>query len=149
MWLKQCSISKSVMDTDLTLINYSSLLQDITLNRFTYNLPPTTASLATQNNDDKQKTQTRGTSGKRDVPEIFRNNDRVDGWKLRQGESWYNIFRNKAIEGPMLSTKCHPCLKFHVRGSCYVDCRNRASHCVLKGEDKKKVSEFIKTLRGE
>ena len=86
---------------------------------------------------------------RREGTAVQRNPDRVEEWKLRNGESWSNVFRNKAIEGPMLNTRCHPCLKYHVRGSCYVDCKNRASHCVLKGEDTKKVSEFIRTLRGE
>ena len=148
LWLKQCSIVKSVVDTDLTLMNYSSIIQDIKLNRFVYILPPTIASLlAPKQNEYKAKQKQ--TSVVSSSVELKRNQNQVEEWKLRRGESWSNIFRNKAIEGPMLSTKCHPCLKYHVRGACYVDCKNRESHLVLKENDKKKMNDFIKSLRGE
>ena len=148
LWLKQCSIVKSVVDTDLTLMNYSSIIQDIKLNRFVYILPPTIASLlAPKQNEYKAKQKQ--TSVVSSSVELKRNQNQVEEWKLRRGESWSNIFRNKAIEGPMLSTKCHPCLKYHVRGACYVDCKNRESHVVLKENDKKKMNDFIKSLRGE
>ena len=147
-WLKQCSVTQAVTDTDLNLMNYSSLIQDVKLNRFMYILPPTTASIESKTEERKMVSKNAGTR-REGTTAVQRNPDRVEEWKLRNGESWSNVFRNKAIEGPMLNTRCHPCLKYHVRGSCYVDCKNKASHCVLKGEDTKKVSEFIRTLRGE
>ena len=39
-WLSQCSKCKIVINIDLLLIDFSSLLQDIMLNRFYYILPP-------------------------------------------------------------------------------------------------------------
>ena len=146
LWLKQCSTHQAVTDTDLSLVNYSTLIQDIKLNRFMYMLPPTIASF---NSDNKDKSKAKDRSSERGAVELVRNSNRVEQWKLRHGESWNNVFRNKTIDGPLLSTQCHPCLKFHVRGSCYADCRNKASHCNLNSEDKTKVDQFIKSLRGE
>ena len=150
-WLKQCSTHQSVMDTDLSLINYSTLIQDVKFNRFTYALPPTIASLVGNDAKEKKKGQDRNGNAKDQsgTSDLVKNPNRIEEWKLRHGESWNNIFRNKTIEGPMLQAQCHPCLKFHVRGSCYADCRNRASHRELDGEDKSRTDLFIKSLRGE
>ena len=149
LWLRQCSTSNSVMETELNLMNFVSLINDVKLNRFNYILPPTIAALVVdeypEGNTTKRPSPRNNSSG----AEIHKNTKRVEEWAMRKGESWHNVFRNKAIEGPMLSTKCHPCLKFHVRGSCYKDCKNKASHGVLNNDDRKKVNEFIKTLRGE
>ena len=148
LWLRQCSTQQAVTDTDLSLINFLSLIQDIHLNRFAYILPPTIASLVTDK-DEKKAGGAKSGDGRREGPELVKNNNRIEAWKLRRGESWTHIFRNKIFEGPMLGTKCHPCLKYHVRGACYADCKNRDSHCQLKGDDKTKVDAFIKSLRGE
>ena len=149
MWLKQCSIHQTVTDTDLSLVNYSSLIQDVKLNRFNYALPPTIASIIAIPKEKSRSKDQRRERGTREMTELVRNGTRVEQWKLRHGESWNNIFRNKTIDGPLLSTQCHPCLKYHVRGSCYADCRNKTSHCVLNSDDKSKMDKFIKSLRGE
>ena len=150
MWLRECSVHQSVTDTDLSLINFASLLQDVQLNRFIYILSPTIAALVSDTKEPKVGTKPSREGEKfREGAELVKNTQRVEEWKLRRGESWTTVFRNKTIEGPLLQAKCHPCLKYHVRGSCYADCRNKASHCQLRGEDKNKVNQFIKSLRGE
>ena len=40
-------------------------------------------------------------------------------------------------------------MKYHVKGYCFKDCKNKNSHRVLEGEDKRKTDKFIKELRGE
>ena len=130
-------------------MDFSSLLSDVQLNRFVYTLPHSIAKLVPQENEERQHTRNGGHQKERTKVNVVRNNDMVGDWKLRRQETWQNIFRNKTIEGPMLSMQCHPCLKFHVRGTCFEDCRNSISHCTLKGHDKSRVDKFIKTLRGE
>ena len=39
-------------------------------------------------------------------------------------------------------------MKYHVKGVCYDDCKNRDSHKSLVGHDKDKTDKFIKSLRG-
>ena len=70
-------------------------------------------------------------------------------WKLRQSESWDDIFMNKTNDSPFLSMGCRACLKFHVKGICYTDYRYKSSHVELNAEDSKKLSKYIKMLRGE
>ena len=61
-WLKQCSIHQMVTDTDMTLVDFTSMLLDIQLNRFVYTLPPSIAKLATstENADDRKRPESRG-----------------------------------------------------------------------------------------
>ena len=145
-WLRQCSIKQMVTETDISLMDFNYMLQDINFNRFYYTLPPNVASVVTKTVGREHETKRDPPQGK---PQHVRNDCVVQEWKIRPSETWANIFRNKTINGPMLSMKCHPCLKFHVRGVCYADCRNKDSHCTLVGEDKARVTQFIKPLRGE
>ena len=80
---------------------------------------------------------------------MVKNNNQVNSWKLRNNETWNTVFRQKTVEGPLLSLSCKPCLKFHVKGHCFSDCKQKASHCSLKDDDFNKTNEFIKTIRGE
>lgn len=145
-WLKQCSTHDMVCDTDLSLVNFETLIQDIKFNRFMYTLPPSIAQLV-EKQEKGLKPVRRGENQAAASP--IQNTKMQKDWKLRRDETWNNIFRNKTIEGPTLSMKCHPCLKFQVRGGCYSDCKNKGSHCVLVGEDKTKMDKFVKSLRGE
>lgn len=151
-WLRQCSVHDMVIDTDVNLMDFRQLLMDIRLNRFVYFLPPSIAKLA---HDDKIEPK-RGDSARKEKATTVKNPATtvknpalVPEWKMRNNESWNTVFRNKTIQGPMLTMNCHPCLKYHVRGSCFNDCRNIASHCTLSGDDKGRVTKFIKSLRGE
>ena len=79
MWLKQCSVNQSVIDTDLSLLNYSTLIQDVKFNRFTYSLPPTIASLVADEARENKKVQERSSDrAPRVTVELVRNPARVE-----------------------------------------------------------------------
>jgi hypothetical protein len=139
IWLKQCSIESSVEDTDVSLMNFAQLTQDIQLNRFNYLLPPCVTSA---NQKDKDPTL------KKKKFEAEKNTSITREWKLRPCESWEAIFQNKTNDGPTLSLGCKPCLKYQVKGICYNDCKHKDSHKILQGEDKAKTDKYIKELRG-
>jgi hypothetical protein len=141
MWLKQCSYSATVIDTDTSLMDLSSLIQDIQLNRFNYHLPPCVSKVNTRDEGNKE-------TNKKKKFEAEKNMKLNPDWKLRQSESW-DIFMNKTHDGPFLSMGCRACLKFHVKGICYTDCRHKDSHAELNDEDSKKFSNHLKMLRGE
>jgi hypothetical protein len=141
--LKQCSAATSVVDTDLSLMDFTQTIQDIQLNRFNYILPPCVTKVTNEKEDS-------GTPHKKTKKfETEKNTNMVKEWKLRPTESWEEIFLNKTNDSPMLSMDCRACLKYQVKGICYSDCRHRASHTILRGEDKEKLSKFVKELRGE
>ena len=85
-WLKQCSMRDSVIDTDISLVEFSSLLSDVQLNRFTYRLPPSIVRLEQEKKDDAgSKFQKKR---KHDRAEMVRNASVVNEWKLRPSENW-------------------------------------------------------------
>ena len=147
LWLKDCSLHSSVVNTNLALIDFTSLLNDVNFNRFVYNLPPSIAKISSEEKHHEihqLKKQKRSAT-----PVMVRNNDINADWKLRNGETWNTVFRNKSADGPMLSLQCRPCLKYHVKGVCYEDCANKVSHCTLIESDKEQTTNYIKSLRGE
>ena len=151
-WLRQCSMKDTVIDTDFSLVEFSSLISDVQLNRFHYLLPPSVAKVIPSklnDDDDIEKRSTR--KRQRGDPQIqmVRNTHSCADWKLRNSESWATVFRNKTIGGPMLSLQCRPCLKYHVKGLCYDDCMQKNSHCKLEGHDERATHDYIKQLRGE
>ena len=142
-WLKQCCRVESVSETNLQLMDFAQLFFDIQSNRFFCSLPSNIMKLSSNENENKN-------SKKRKHVEKFINNAMNSNWKLRNNESWDTIFKGKTKDGPMLSLGCKPCLKSHVKGICYSDCQNKASHCpIVNEEDIKKTDDFIKSLRGE
>ena len=56
---------------------------------------------------------------------------------------------NKPNEFPDLSVGCKPCLKYHVKGLCYSECRYQSSHSVLETYDIMKTGKRIEQLRGK
>ena len=54
---------------------------------------------------------------------------------------------HKSCNGPLLSTNCKVCLKYHVKGFCLGDCNFRGSHTKLSGGDFSRINKYIKSLR--
>ena len=73
----------------------------------------------------------------------------VEAWKLRTGENYDIVFRDKVKNGPILSMGSRGCHKYHNKGWCYSDCGNAKSHTKLKGEDFRKFDAYCKKCRGE
>jgi hypothetical protein len=146
LWLKQCGSYHAVTDTDVSLVEFTSLTSDIQLSRFNYVLPPSVSKVSKMESEVESPNER---NKKKKIVEARRNLDIEEEWKIRPTETWDTVFKNKVKEAPFLSIGCKPCLKYQVKGICYTDCINQASHCKLHGEDKVKVSNFIKGLRGE
>lgn len=143
-WLRQCSSVDAVTDTDLDLVNFTTLFKDILLSRFDITLPPNIGTIKTgRTNDDAPPKKTRA------APVMVRNDNQIREWKLRHNEKWETVFRSKSQQGPMLSIGCKPCLKFHAKGFCFEDCALLQSHVSLSPEDKTATATYIKELRGE
>ena len=152
LWLKQCGQSDSVMDTDLTIVNFSTLTQDFTLNRFQYFLPPSVMEIVNGNNDEDKENLQRKSKKKKESQqsERVKNEEMRNDWKLKDSKNWDSTFKNKNVEGPMLSFGCKPCLKYHVKGVCYTDCKYKEAHRnITNTDDAEKTSKFISGLRKE
>ena len=144
-------MKSAVSDTDISLVELSSLISNVQLNRFHYLLPPSVAKVNSAKTEEDVAIESNRSARKkkREDPKMVKNQQLCAGWKLRNSESWVTVFRNKTIDGPMLSRQCRPCLKYHVKGICYDDCVQKNSHCKLEGHDEFATNVYIKQLQGE
>jgi hypothetical protein len=151
-WLKQCCRANDVLETNMLLVDFSSIFYDVQLNKFHCYLPPNIKKVekAKDNNEEEDSNVSRRKKkSKTKQTEQIRNESQVPEWKLRLDENWDTVFKNKTRDGPLLSNNCKPCLKYQVKGICYSDCPFVQSHKKLSGDDICKTSKFIKELRGE
>ena len=80
-WLRQCSMKSVVSDTDISLVELSSLISDVQLNRFHYLLPPSVAKVnSAQTEEDVAIESNRSTrKKKREDPKMVKNHQLRDG----------------------------------------------------------------------
>jgi hypothetical protein len=148
-WLNQCCRVDNVIETNLELILFSSMISDIQMNRFNCYIPPSFGKLQ-KKKEEKEVNPNKKLKRQENQVESVKNQSQDKNWKLRVDESWDSTFKNKSKEGPTLSVGCKPCLKFHTKGLCYSDCPFVKSHKQLQGNDKNKMNDFIlKEIRGE
>ena len=77
------------------------------------------------------------------------NNEMVEEWKMRSGENYDTLFKDKVKQGPILSMGCKGCHKYHNKGWCFPDCNNKESHRKLSEKDSKQFGSYCKQCRGE
>ena len=112
-WLRQCSLCDSVEHTTIKLLDFSEVFEDIMMHRFPYILPLSVKKMkapikptgddSTENNRAVKKPR---------QPELVRNSNIPQEWRIRQGEKWDTVFRNKTLQGPDLECGSKFCLKY-------------------------------------
>ena len=151
-WLGECARAQDITETSLELVDFSTIISDLKLNRYYCDLPSNIKMIVKDDIEDEdapkesKKRRTSQDSSNSNVSKVVLNQDQVQEWKFKERENW-QMWRNKTVNGPTLSNNVKPCLKFHVRGSCFDDCNNKSSHKKLKGDDYKKTDDFIKNIR--
>lgn len=148
LWLKSCMKAENGKGTLDDLINFQSLISDIQLNRFMFNLPASVTVVRPRridNDDDGREVPKRQRQGAKRVD----NNDAHPSWIMRANESYDTVFAHKVKQGPTLSFNAKGCHKYHNKGYCWDDCQNAASHKKLSGTDFTKFGNYIKQCRGE
>ena len=131
-----------------SVINFEGLIERIRDQEFTPRLPITFKTKT----DSKRKAQdepedTEDTSGNgggggnprggkrtKTKASVERNEDPVDGWLLKDLKKWPQFSGAENSKGrPLWDEKTPICHKYHIKGVCYSDCPNKASH-VGKGD---------------
>ena len=150
-WLGECGRVSTVEQTSLELVGFISIITDLKLNRYYCDLPNSIKSIA-KGDDEKTEnkvipTRKRKSSGDGSNNLKVISNDKIENeWKLKDQELWQD-WRHKVGNAPLLSCNSKPCLKYHVKGTCFEDCKNKASHRKLTGKDYEMTDNFIKKVR--
>ncbi len=150
-WLGECGRVLTVEQTSLELEDFISILTDLKLNRYYCDLPTSIKLIAKRDDEktDNKVTPTRKRKTSSDGSNNFKvisNNEIENEWKLKDQETWQD-WRHKVGNAPLLSCNSKPCLKYHVKGTCFEDCKNKASHRRLTRKDYETTDDFIKKVR--
>ena len=78
---------------------------------------------------------------------MIKNKNIEQTWKLEQRENWNQTFRHKSKDAPTLGNGSKVCLKFHVKGFCFQDCKFKGLNTQLTGQDFEVPDKYIKWLR--
>ena len=146
-WLQQCSTVPSAEETSLSLLDFSSLFDDVMMNRFQYNLPSSITKITPKREKPTFDFEFGREKKKPRQAEHVRNPHVPEEWKLKNGEEWDKVFVKKTLSGPEMSCGAKFCLKYWVKGLCYEDCRQKCSHGNLTHADKVAAGAYIKSLR--
>ena len=152
LFLKSCVRADYPNKASIQYLNFQSITFALELNNFSYFLQPAIKQLKRNNDTDqggseikkKSKNQINNESRERTV-----NNEMVEEWKMRSGENYDTVFKDKVKQGPLLSIGCKGCHKFHNKGWCFPDCNNKESHRKLSEKDSRKFGSYCKQCRGE
>ena len=153
-WLSECGRQDTVENTSMELVDFASIISDLKLNRYYCDLPNSIQVVARRDSESNEPTlhqeKKRKSSDDSDhfSKKVTKDETMNPEWRLKNNESW-QAWRHKVANAPSLSCNAKPCLKYHIKGSCFEDCTNRMSHRILKGEDYRKTDEFIKKMRQE
>ena len=154
-WLIQCSQSDNVEETSMELVQFSNLIVKLQLNEFSCFLPVNIKKIIKDKSKKRDSPEVKGPNsesnknGKKAKQEnVMVRNENVDqDWKLKDSENWNLTFRHKSRDAPTLANGSKACLKYHVKGFCFDDCKFRGSHHQLTGDDHEKTKTYIKSLR--
>lgn len=166
-WLKQCEEADDRADVDDDLLNFSHIVEDTLNQSLRVNLPPVfdvqrpdpepREPVWNETDGGKQRGKKRG-RGDLDEDDktrgIVRNEQQVPSLKLKPGEDWNDIKSKLPHERPTWDGEGgkRMCLRYHTKGYCFPDCKNKASHVPRSQVPAKKVTEmesFLARARNE
>ena len=162
-FLMQCKRCHDREDVNDNLVNFAELSEDCLNQSFNISLPPAFQISGAPKQDQKEKenkrkrTNDRGGGKEREKADFVPNDDQEEAFKLKVGESYKDLVVNKLISDIPHWEKekhgindCRMCKRFHIRGLCFSDCPNAASH-VAKGaipnDRKEAMKSWMKRLR--
>ena len=143
LYLESCTRAEDREEVDNSLIDFSNDHRDIILNRFNANLPASFKAVELGNDKDadddaesekittkkrkkrNEKEQHRAAEKKPSV----KNDRQCSEFKLREGELWTQ-FAGMHLDDRAKMKGTIMCTRWHTRGDCFTDCKNKASHVI-------------------
>jgi hypothetical protein len=129
-FIEQSGRAKSPADVSRRFLDLSYIKDRIENNDISPNLPKTFKSMGGKSKrpfeDDPSDTEEE--TPRRTKPGRVRNSKPVDGWILKDGEDWAKFSGENCKDRLKWDDSCRFCHKFHIKGVCYSDCKDAASH---------------------
>ena len=154
-WLQQCRDGVEREQVDDDMIDFSPLVTKVILDSFYQPLPSSPALIESHPKKREREENKPGAQKKRkdQREEGLRvsNEKMIAEWKLRPGEK-YAKFAGEHLElRPKVDGK-YACTRWHVKGYCFANCKNKNSHFPSHDapqDFKEQFEVWVKTCRGE
>ena len=151
-WLSECTTKENRCNVDDDLIEFSDLQRSIRIRQFHFALPPSIRSHISSSTCRKSDTITgnqgngRGDSKRSPVQNTKKNNR----WKLRDGESYADLFSEKHIDKRPKLDGVKICPRWHIKGVCFKECNLSATHKVITNDSAcNAMDAYCRLCRGE
>ena len=152
-FLLQCKRKKDREEVNERLVDFSDLSESCLGQSFNISLPPAFKGQSTSVIDPFKASEQTGEKRKRgdaDENHVV-NNDQVAEFKMKPEEDWRNNFRNVCMhDRPSWDQNGKMCTRWHIRGDCFKDCKNKASHVgkdKIPNDKKEGMQKYIQTVR--
>ena len=148
LWLDDCMSAPSRNQVDDSILNFSPIIEAIRFGTFAVTLPLTFATPKDKNtpaptggakrqerkdDDDNQAKKKKGRTQGREGGRVT-NDSPPASCNLQQGETWGTHFANKGVADRIdWNGTCKMCPRWFIRGFCFPNCVNTASH--VKSEE--------------
>lgn len=168
LWLDECMTLTHRPLVDDSMLNFNSIVEAVRFGTFHVSLPVTFVSPSEKKEDpmtnkptgkqpekqaDEDETHSKKrqrTNNRKGKP--VQNESQPDSCKLLPTETWQTHFANKGFTDRVdWDGSCKMCPRWFIRGYCYKDCINQASHVNsedLPAEKLAAFQQFMRTCRG-
>jgi hypothetical protein len=160
-WLGECQKFGDCLMVNDCLVCFDEVFEMVVMNSSVnvtlppnfINPPPKNPSTATTvmppGDDGKRKGGKKKKSDKVEGEHITKNAAPISEFLLKEGEIWKRNFAGKCSKDhPKWDNTTFMCARWHIRGECFVDCNNKASHMGACAVPQAKRNEF-KTYLGK
>ena len=148
-WLRECKTAKERSNVDDRIVEFSHLTNDILNGRFSMQLPPVFQmenSTALQvggspTSDGPPRKKAKAINSDRDDKRDH-NPQQIGAFKMKNGESWKNFCGVCQVDRPVWDGEILMCTRWNIKGYCFKDCINAASHVGKEKVSAEKEKEF-------
>ena len=131
---------------DDTLINFDDIVRDVLTDSYHQLLPSSITLISKNPTDHKDKKRKREDDDK----EMVQNSGSIEEWKLKTNENYSQVFAGKHIYKKPLIGDRSLCSRFHIKGYCFTNCKNTATHIPsrnLEQSVRQKFTNYVQCCR--
>jgi hypothetical protein len=165
IWLDECMTAAHRTDVNDGTLNFSPLIDSIKLSTFFVNLPSTfvtpkdkettTSPSSGGDNPTSNKRaaedkahEDESPSKKKKKGKNYKNNSQPEAFRTQPGETWATHYANKCFnERVDWNGTCKMCPRWFIRGDCFKNCPNIASHVAEADIPSAKLTAFQQFIR--
>jgi hypothetical protein len=163
-WLGECLKFEDWLMVNDRLVSFDEVFKMVMNSTINVTLPPnfvkptpktspTSNKVKPAREEGKRKGGKKRKSGKADGERITKNVPPISEFLMKDGKNWKEHFAGKCSKDhPKWDDTTFMCARWHIRGECFVDCNNKASHvgaCTIPPAKRDEFKAYITKVRRE